>query len=667
MAGLSDMIDRAAGALIGGALGDALGMPTQLLSPEQIEASYRFVDRFIEPAPDHPVSRGLAAGTITDDTEQALLLGRILVSSTNGFDDKGWINALLGWEREVKARGSYDLLGPSTKRALDAINDGFSPYEAGRYGDTNGAAMRIAPIGILMPAEPVGALVAKVAETCRATHNTSIAIASASAVAAAVSAGVAGCDWRQASLHAAAAAREGAKLGHWVTGGDIAARIEWAQELVRGNGAPDAIRLVTDLIGTGVASQESVPAAFAVLEIADGDPWQAAVISANLGGDTDTIGAIAAGMAGACAGLSRLPREHVAQLRGIDLADVQALAADLVAARIASASGKEGSMRAGRLVHVGSAVVDYVYRIDALPTPGEDKIADAYDQVIGGGFNMMAAAARTGMKVVFGGQHGTGPVGDFLRRALAAESIEILAPKAPDRDTGNCVVLVTADAERTFVSIAGAEGFLTPASLATVRPKAGDWVFTSGYTLTYPGSREVLADWIDALPEEIKFVLDPTSVVAGIPRNLLVRVLKRTNWLSCNTYEAGLIAGQATVEENAANLLSDHCPNAAGVVIRQGERGCHVRLADGTARHIPAFAVAAIDTNGAGDTHVGGFVSALSRGADPFEAARYANAAAAILVTRHGGSSAPTHAEIEVFLSRADAPAAGTRNEKASA
>ena len=76
-----------------------------------------------------------------------------------------------------------------------------------------------------------------------------------------------------------------------------------------------------------------------MLEVAGGDPWQAAVISANLGGDTDTIGAIAAGMAGACAGLSRLPQDRIAQLRGIDLADVQALAADLVAARIVCAAG----------------------------------------------------------------------------------------------------------------------------------------------------------------------------------------------------------------------------------------------------------------------------------------------------------------------------------------
>jgi len=339
----SEMTDRAAGALIGGALGDALGMPTQLLSPQQIASAYGFVDRFVKPAPDHPVSRGLAAGTVTDDTEQALLLARILLSSGNAFDHKGWVDALLGWEREVKERGSYDLLGPSTKRALDAINEGVSPDEAGRNGDTNGAAMRIAPVGILMPAEPLGVLVEKVAETCRATHNTSIAIASAAAVAAAVSVGIAGGDWRHASRHAVAAATEGAKLGLWVTGGDIAARIEWARQLVRGEAAADAIRLIADLVGTGVASQESVPAAFAVLEMAGGDPWQAAVVSANLGGDTDTIGAIAAGVAGACTGLSRLPHDRIAQLRGIDLTDVQALAADLVAARIAGTSGGKGA------------------------------------------------------------------------------------------------------------------------------------------------------------------------------------------------------------------------------------------------------------------------------------------------------------------------------------
>ncbi|ESZ31719.1 MULTISPECIES: ADP-ribosylglycohydrolase family protein [unclassified Mesorhizobium] len=334
----STILDRAMGALVGGALGDALGMPTQLLSPARIAELYGHVEDFVAPFADHPVSKGLVAGTVTDDTEQALLLGRILVESGDRFDHARWVNALLDWEREVKARGSYDLLGPSTKRAIDAINDGVPAEEAGSRGDTNGAAMRIAPVGIMMPLEPLDAFVAKVAETCRATHNTSIAIASAAAVAAAASHGVAGGDWRAASDSAVAAARRGARLGHWVTGGDIAARIAWAQELVRGKTTRDAIGLITDLVGTGVASQESVPAAFAVLEVAQGDPWQAAIISANLGGDTDTIGAIASGMAGACVGFSQLPQQHIAGLVGIDMGEVRSLAEDLVAARTAKAS-----------------------------------------------------------------------------------------------------------------------------------------------------------------------------------------------------------------------------------------------------------------------------------------------------------------------------------------
>ncbi|RWB60673.1 PfkB family carbohydrate kinase [Mesorhizobium sp.] len=307
-----------------------------------------------------------------------------------------------------------------------------------------------------------------------------------------------------------------------------------------------------------------------------------------------------------------------------------------------------------RLVHIGSAVVDYVYRIDTLPAPGTEKTASSYARVPGGGFNMMVAASRTGMKVVFGGQLGTGPDGDFLRAAFAAEGIETLTPPSPLMDSGNCVAMISGDAERTFVSWPGAESVLTPDMMTPVQVIPGDWVFTSGYTLSYPGSREALADWIEALPAEIPFVFDPTPVIAEIPRPILDRVLARTTWLSCNTDEAAEIAGAGDAQTVAVRLLSEHCPKAEGVVIRAGAHGCLVRMADGGTRAIPGFAVHAVDTNGAGDTHIGAFVSALSRGLSPCEAARYANAAAALSVTRHGGSSAPTDIEIQGFLSHRD-------------
>ena len=98
-----------------------------------------------------------------------------------------------------------------------------------------------------------------------------------------------------------------------------------------------------------------------------------------------------------------------------------------------------------RLVHAGSAVIDYVYRIDTLPAAGTERTATSYARLPGGGFNSMVAALRAGMPVVFAGQHGTGPDGDALRAALAEAGIETLNPPSPSMDTGNCVALITGD------------------------------------------------------------------------------------------------------------------------------------------------------------------------------------------------------------------------------
>ncbi len=322
--------DRALGALLGGALGDAMGMPTQTLAPEAIAAAHGRVAGFVAPMPDHPVSRGLPAGSVTDDTEQALLLAQQLIANPGRFDHAAWVAALLRWEEGVRARGLLDLLGPSTKRALTEIAAGTPPEEAGQAGDTNGAAMRVGPVGIATPPDPPERLVARVAETCRATHNTTLGIAAAAAVAAAVSTGIEGADWAESAQAGIAAARLGARQGVWAAGAPVAARIEWACGLVDGLAPPAAEARIAGLVGTSVAAQESVPAAFAVLVAVRGDPWAAAVMGANLGGDTDTIGAIAAGIAGACAGAAVLPADRVAALRGIDRVEVTELARRLI-------------------------------------------------------------------------------------------------------------------------------------------------------------------------------------------------------------------------------------------------------------------------------------------------------------------------------------------------
>jgi ADP-ribosylglycohydrolase len=335
--------DRARGALYGLAIGDALGMPTQLLSRRQITARWGPLLTGFEPAPPgHPIAAGLPAGAVTDDTEQAVLLARMLVKNRGVPGPDDWAAALIGWELDMAERGSLDLLGPSTKRALTAVLEGTPPAEAGRQGDTNGAAMRITPVGIAFPATPpptsnadtdnLSRLVDHTVAASLVTHNTSVALAGAAAVAAAVSAGVGGASVAGATQTGIAAARLASHRGHWIAGADVAARIRWAAGLAE-DAAPDqAAELIGTLVGTSLATQESVPAAFAVLSAIPDDPWRACLLAASLGGDTDTIAAMAGAIAGACHGQCAFPPDAIAIIDAHGFA-LSALADALLALR----------------------------------------------------------------------------------------------------------------------------------------------------------------------------------------------------------------------------------------------------------------------------------------------------------------------------------------------
>ena len=326
------MGSRARGALYGLAIGDALGMPTQLLSRREIVARWGERLHGFEPAPPgHPIAAGLPAGSVTDDTEQAVLLGRLLVSGHGAIDPRELAQALVSWERDMAARGSLDLLGPSTKRAVAAVLAGVPPEETGVAGDTNGAAMRITPVGIAVPPD-LPALIDHVVAASYVTHNTGLALAGAAAVAAAVSAGLDGAGIGEATAFAVDAAGIAAGRGHWVAGADVGARIGWATGLVSGRDRAEAAELIYTLVGTSLATQESVPAAFAVLAAVPDDPWQACLMAASLGGDCDTIAAMAGAVAGACYGLQAFPADAIAVIdaHGLDLAG---LAGDLSALR----------------------------------------------------------------------------------------------------------------------------------------------------------------------------------------------------------------------------------------------------------------------------------------------------------------------------------------------
>ena len=310
-----------------------------------------------------------------------------------------------------------------------------------------------------------------------------------------------------------------------------------------------------------------------------------------------------------------------------------------------------------RLLYLGNVVVDIVLDVPALPDRGGDVLARRSRLTPGGGFNVMAAAARQGLPVAYAGAHGTGPFADLARAGLAAEGIEVLQPATPGLDTGVVVAVVDDTGERTFVTSPGAEATLTAAHLSGVTARPGDAAGLSGYGLVYPGNHGALLRWLAGLPAAATVVFDPGPLVMSIPPEALEQVLRRADWLTCNVREAAALTGEdtpaAALRALAARLRGDGRPGA-GVLLRTGPGGCLLSSFSATKPlAVPGFPVTELDSNGAGDTHTGVFIAALASGADPREAARRANAAAAISVTRRGPATAPNASELAQFLSRA--------------
>jgi sugar/nucleoside kinase (ribokinase family) len=212
--------------------------------------------------------------------------------------------------------------------------------------------------------------------------------------------------------------------------------------------------------------------------------------------------------------------------------------------------------RFSRLLHLGNVVIDVVLDVPALPDRGGDVLATGSRMTPGGGFNVMAAAARQGMRVAYGGAHGSGPLAAMARAALADERIEVLLPPKAGIDTGFVVAMVDASGERTFVTSRGAEATMTPADLAGIEAAPGDAIYLSGYGLAYPGNRAALLDWLGRLGAAPTVFVDPGPLVRLIPAGVVDRVLARADWWTCNAREAAALAGCADPADAASAPVS---------------------------------------------------------------------------------------------------------------
>lgn len=330
---MTDQNDRATAALYGLAIGDALGMPTQMLSPSEVVQQFGQLSGFEPAAAHHPIAANMPAGSITDDTEQALLLAQELIKHRGQVDAEAFAYALVAWEDSMKARGSLDLLGPSTKAAVAAVIAGVPIAEAGRRGATNGAAMRVTPVGIAVDSIDLALLVDRVVDASAVTHNTGIALAGASAVAAAVSAGIGGANLDEALQTGIAAATLGETRGHWIAGASVPARITLALSLADPDAPRESLKRIREIIGTSLATQESVPAAFGILAVFKGRPWESCLAAAAQGGDSDTIAAMVGAIAGSVSGMVGFPLDAVQKIRTVNSLELETTATQLLALR----------------------------------------------------------------------------------------------------------------------------------------------------------------------------------------------------------------------------------------------------------------------------------------------------------------------------------------------
>lgn len=316
--------DKVLGALACAGMGDALGASTELYTIDEIKSKFNgFIDDFMIPEEDtFAGSLGGVKGLITDDASQMYVFAEELIfKGKKEFTNQDWVNCLFRWA-DMMPYANYK--GPTTELVLKALREGTPTNLIGRIGNstrqapnigtTNGAAMRVAPAGLVYPGEPEKACELAIL-TCIPSHDTNIAIASACAIAAGVSIAmqdkVSFSDITDATIFGAQYGERLAKSkAREVAGPKIEKRLKLALDIASNHDDLEPfLRDIEGYVGNSVNAHESVPAAVGIFSFCKGNAWESIYTAANVGNDTDSIGTMAGAMAGAYQGFSSLPKD----------------------------------------------------------------------------------------------------------------------------------------------------------------------------------------------------------------------------------------------------------------------------------------------------------------------------------------------------------------------
>ncbi|WP_211959070.1 ADP-ribosylglycohydrolase family protein [Budvicia diplopodorum] len=313
--------NRILGAFYGQTLGDAMGMPSELWPRSRVKSYFGWIDRFLPGPKENNAACYFNTAEFTDDTSMALALADAIIECDGEIEPQVIGRNIMSWAEGFDAFNK-NVLGPTSKIALNAIKQGTPISELENNGVTNGAAMRVSPLGCLLPTRSLDDFIAQVALASSPTHKSDVAIAGAVAIAWAISKAIDGIGWEQICDQLPAVAKAAQEKHVTTFSASMAARIELALHTARNaTGTEQGMEQIYQLIGAGTSTIESVPAAIAMVELAGTDPNRCAILCANLGGDTDTIGAMATAICGALRGIDGIDSQLKQQLDRVNQLD----------------------------------------------------------------------------------------------------------------------------------------------------------------------------------------------------------------------------------------------------------------------------------------------------------------------------------------------------------
>jgi ribokinase len=304
------------------------------------------------------------------------------------------------------------------------------------------------------------------------------------------------------------------------------------------------------------------------------------------------------------------------------------------------------------LVVVGSLNMDFVVGVERLPAPGETVLGGNFQMIPGGkGANQACAAGKLGaprIAVRMVGRVGYDVFAGQLKSSLSAAGVDVNAVHATEaQPTGVAFIWVERSGQNSIVVAPGANGQLLSSDVEAMRNTFRGASFAL-FQLETPLDtvRGALAL---AREEGAQTILDPAPA-----QPLSREMLSLVDVLTPNETEAQILLGRdpgrVTPDEAPALTAALRNAGARSVVLKLGDQGAYYD--DGTIRLlVPAFEVPVCDTTAAGDTFNGALAVALAEGNRIERALRFANAAAALSVTRLGAqASIPARAEVDDFL-----------------